>query len=90
MKFGIEAAIIAAGLLIAASIAFVGRWEMEPYGGHPLAFLLDRWTGDVTLCAPKSEQFVADSASLGVGTHFRCSELTPAEKKTRKIDPYTR
>jgi hypothetical protein len=45
-------AIIAAGLLIAAAIVFVFRWQISAAAneGGVIVYRLDRWTGEIIAC----------------------------------------
>ena len=51
----IFAAIVFAGLLIAAAILFVFRWEVTAAGLGAGVVRHDRWTGNITRCAPSAE-----------------------------------
>ena len=63
-------AVLFAGLLIAASILFVGRWQItaDAYGymdgdtasDVETVYRLDRWTGRVDRCGPDMERIKAE------------------------------
>ena len=46
-------AVVVAGVLVAAALLFVLRWDVVAAGGAsgpPVTYRLDRWTGAVTIC----------------------------------------
>jgi hypothetical protein len=47
----IPAAIVAAALIVGASIALTSHWSIAPTGNLIGAFRLNRWTGEVVWCA---------------------------------------
>jgi hypothetical protein len=48
-SMGSPLAILVAGIIVAAAIAFVFRWQIIPAGGD--AYRLDRWSGRISICA---------------------------------------
>jgi hypothetical protein len=42
--------IVIAATILAATILAVGRYELRPFVGQPIAWKLDRWSGDVSFC----------------------------------------
>lgn len=69
-------AIIIAGILVAASIVFVGRWTIV----SPTvltAYRLDRWTGDITFCV--------NNANGAAGAKMQCvDDWTPVKTEPAK------
>jgi hypothetical protein len=51
MRLAVVLAMLAGALAIAASIVFIGRWQMTAEAGS--LYRLDRWTGAVEFCVPR-------------------------------------
>ncbi len=60
-------AILLGAALIAAAIAVTGRWEIALVQGATIR--LDRWTGEVVICAPDARTMPKDTI---VGTKVAC------------------
>jgi hypothetical protein len=74
MRIGIFIVIGAA--LIAASVAWIGRWEIFAQGG--IVYRLDRWHGDIVACVlPADDQL--KNLQYGFATKAHCEEphVTP-------------
>lgn len=51
MRVALPVSVLAAGALIAASIALVGHWSIAPVGAGRLgAYRLNHWSGDIVWC----------------------------------------
>jgi hypothetical protein len=78
-------AILAAGAMIAAAIAFTNHWTIETSGGIAAIVRLDRWTGSLRIC-------VLDSATMGgstlAGTQMTC-EHTLLQNSSVEPGPWT-
>lgn len=73
----VQASIICAALLLAASILLGSRWEMSvTVGGE--AYRLDRWTGDIRVCNSMAPSRLAAN-QLGMGAALRCDGPTADE-----------
>jgi hypothetical protein len=64
-------AIIIAGALIAAAIAFTNHWQIS--AADTLVFRLDRWSGDVVVCGPTT----ANGFALIAGAKRVCENRDP-------------
>jgi len=51
MRSALPAAIILAGVLIAASVAMTNRWAISNSAPFAGAYRLDRWTGQIMWCS---------------------------------------
>ena len=72
----LEWTILGSAVLIAASIAMTDRWEIVVPPGSALAvFRLNRWTGEVKLCAPKA--YSGDVSSLSGIFQPVCEDKSP-------------
>jgi hypothetical protein len=76
-----SASILAAAVIIAAAILFIFRWEIS---AGTTVVRIDRWTGAVSGCTALLNQ--ADAERIGVGTPYRCTEMTAEEMKQSKVD----
>jgi hypothetical protein len=61
MKFASETSVIIAGALVAAAILFTNHWAFA--WGDGASYRLNRWTGTIVMCPPKSR----DRASIIAG-----------------------
>lgn len=62
------ASIIVAGVLVAAAIGLIGRYEITPIqydGTIPTTWRLDRWTGSVQWCSLDPETLKGASSFAG-------------------------
>lgn len=97
MKWSVEAAIVAAGVLIAAAIMLTNRWQISAIGysaggarggyASESVYRMDRWSGSIEHCVLVADPSLAKTADLNpVGTHVQCPapEEVPANATLNK------
>ena len=76
-------AILVAAIFITAAILFAGRWSITN-GANLTVYRLDRWTGDVRICAADNTKFT-DNFRRNFATPLNC-ELKPPDIAPRAED----
>jgi hypothetical protein len=67
--------VLAAGLLLAASVVFTNRWEISAVASSngTALYILDNWTGAVRVCTPS----VGNGAPGNSTITWHCASITP-------------